>query len=636
MHLTGLLSSAPNKVLARATKEGWPFVEQPTRGGRGTVRVFAVATLPEAIRTAVASRLAVQAATPMVEAKPEHATIALERFNIVAAVVELVERGERVAAAIESVRGEHAARTVRRWYDAVKGKPRHEWTRALVPAWRGPSETREMSEDAFRWFVSECLSSSRPALSACYRRTVDVAKARGWEPIPGQGAFVRRYRREVTLKTQTLVRDGDTALERMLPQLSRDKSAMRANDAWNADGHVFDVMVRWPDGAIERPTGVAFQDVKHAAILGWRFDRTENADVVRLAFADSAVRYGLPRELWFDNGRAFAANANTGGCHWRFRNPPNPEKRGEEAKGVFTQLVEDIHWVLPHHGQSKPIERAWRDLVETISRHPFFRGAYVGSDSKQKPHDFDKENAVDFEDFVAVANKLIEEHNKQLGRRSKAASGRSLIAAYKEDLATIERRLLHPDQERLLWLASREVMLQTANGELSFLGNSYWSLELVEHKGERAVARFDPDGLQNGVHVYLAATSKYLGWAPCVKADGVSTVQEHRNINRVRATLMRAEKDIAKIHTRHSSKELGVGHLDALGVKLGGESAAPPASVIRPHFGAPKLTKASAMVQEEATKRRARERTEADEVADLFAELGSFDALARRAGNDDD
>lgn len=634
LNLVGVLSSAPNKVLARAVREEWPSTVEPSRGGRGTVRVFPLATLPEVIRTAIAARVATTEATPMVEARPEHAAIALERFRVVAGVVELVERGERVAVAIESVRGEHTARTVRRWYDTVRHLPRHDWTRKLLPAWTGPTATAAMSEEAFAWFKSECLSSSRPAYAACYRRTIDVATARGWSPVPapgGLGAYLRRYRREVPLAVQVLARDGETALERLHPSLARDKSAMQANDVWTADGHRIDVMVRWPDGAYERPIGVAFQDVKYGPLLGWRWDRTENADLVRLAFADAATTYGLPGELWFDNGRAFAALANTGGCHWRYRNPPNPEKRGDEAKGIFTQLVPSIHWVLPHHGQSKPIERTWRDLCEEISRHPMFEGAYVGSDSSQKPENFDVKNAVDFEVFLKVANALIIRNNERVGRRSKSAAGRSLIAAYTDGLSTIERRVLHPDQERLLWLASKEVTLTSQDGELSFLKNTYWSDELVQHKGERAVARFDPDRLHDGVHVYLVATSRYLGWAPCIKADGVSTVQEGRNIVRDRATFKRANKDLLKIHSRHSAKERAVGHMQALKVDIG--ATAPPASVIRPNFAAPRLSKAAELVAQETTARRAREREDADEVASLFD--GTFDALlARTAGND--
>ncbi|HOK71525.1 MAG TPA: hypothetical protein PLM83_08745, partial [Bacillota bacterium] len=39
----------------------------------------------------------------------------------------------------------------------------------------------------------------------------------------------------------------------------------------------------------------------------------------------------------------------------------------------------EVHWTTPYHGQSKPIERAWKTLCEEVSKHPKFAGALSDS-----------------------------------------------------------------------------------------------------------------------------------------------------------------------------------------------------------------------------------------------------------------
>ncbi len=74
--------------------------------------------------------------------------------------------------------------------------------------------------------------------------------------------------------------------------------------------------------------------------------------------------YGIPDSIDLDNGRAFASKKISGGAKTRYRNKVNPD----DPDGLLVTLGIKPKFVLPYSGQSKPIERAWRDLAENISR----------------------------------------------------------------------------------------------------------------------------------------------------------------------------------------------------------------------------------------------------------------------------
>ncbi|WIA55483.1 transposase domain-containing protein [Sphingobium sp. WTD-1] len=130
----------------------------------------------------------------------------------------------------------------------------------------------------------------------------------------------------------------------------------------------------------------------------------ESEDMVtaRLVFADLFQKWGIPKGLLSDNGRAFASKWLTGGARTRFRF----KIRDEDPLGVLTALGITVHWAKPYRGQSKPIERGFRDFCDAIAKHPAFDGAYTGNTPLAKPEDYGS-RAIDIEtfwrDFVGAA-----------------------------------------------------------------------------------------------------------------------------------------------------------------------------------------------------------------------------------------
>ena len=363
-------------------------------------------------------------------------------------------------------------RTLWNWLGLVEGvrpddrlphlAPKH---RAVERKTAGPA----FDEDFFDWLTSDYLRLERPSFSSCYRRATRAAKANGWALAPER--TMRRYLdARISQPMQVYARFGLDALKRMYPPQRRDKTALHALEVVNADYHKYDVFVQWPGVATPvRPQMVAFQDIYSGRILSWRLALTANFDDVLLAAGDMIEDWGIPEHVLLDNGREFAAKAVTGRAETR-----NRFKALEaDIPGLFTALGCEIHWATPYAGQSKPIERAFRDMCDNIAKDPRFAGAWTGNKPEAKPENYASQ-AVPFETFLAVVAEGIEEHNMRQGRRSEVAWGRSFAEVFAESYETAPIRKATEAQRRLWLMGAKGLTVNKVNAKITFLGNEYW------------------------------------------------------------------------------------------------------------------------------------------------------------------
>jgi len=466
-------------------------------------------------------------------------------------------------------------RTLWNWLGLVEGVRPDDRLPHLAPRHRAATRhvTRaEFDEDAFDWLASDYLRLERPSFSSCYRRATRAAKANGWVLAPER--TMRRYLdARVSQPSQVLARMGIDALKRMYPPQRRDKTALHALEVVNADYHRFDVFVAWPgiDTPL-RPQMVAFQDIYSGRVLAWRLALTANADDVLLAAGDMIEDWGIPEHVLLDNGREFAAKAVTGRAETR-----NRFKALEaDIPGLFTALGCEIHWATPYAGQSKPIERAFRDMCDAIAKDPRFAGAWTGNRPDAKPENY-ASKAVPFETFLKVVAEGIEEHNLRQGRRSEVAWGRSFAEVFAESYEKAPIRKATEAQRRLWLMGAKGLTVNRVNAKIAFLGNEYWAPWLHEHAGKRMVVRFDPADLHAGVHVY-SFDNRYLGAADCLMKGGFLSLEAAREHNRARKDWMNAEKKAVEAYRKLTARELG---LDLDATAPGDPIAAPEAKVVK-------------------------------------------------------
>ncbi|WP_155304143.1 transposase domain-containing protein [Desulfosarcina widdelii] len=356
------------------------------------------------------------------------------------------------------------------------------------------------------------------------------------DTLPSLSTFKRKLRREIPRRVLILAREGVEALSRSYPAQERDRGVFHALEAVNADGHKFDVFVRFPDGEVCRPVIVAFQDLYSGKILSYRVAKTENADTIRLAFGDILERYGIPEHAYLDNGRGFASKWMTGGLPNRYRF----KIKSEDPAGIMPQVGTVVHWCIPGHGQSKPIERYFLDGRNDIAKHPICSGAYTGNSPHAKPENYGSK-AVPLDVFMKVLHQGIIEHNARRGRRSKVCDGGSFDEVFAESYSQSPIRKATTQQRRLWLLAAEGVTASRTDGSITFLNNRYHCDALSEHMGAKLVARFDPDNLHDPIHVETL-DGRFIGEADCIQAAGFNDTQAAREYNRKRNQYKKAVK----------------------------------------------------------------------------------------------
>ncbi|MET4130700.1 transposase domain-containing protein [Roseovarius sp. MBR-6] len=487
-----------------------------------------------------------------------------------------------------------AATTIWSWLRMIEGVPAPDRLAYLIDgrAVRRSGVARVELDDAFIALVrSDWLRLSQPSLTSCYDRAarVWVAEKRN-SPVPPLHQVRRRIRAEVSRPTEVFLRKGAEALKRFYPAQVRSKAFMVPMECIQGDYHKFDVFVQWPGVETPvRPQLMVWSDVYSGKLLAWRLSDTANSHTVQLVTGDLIRKWGVPQAALMDNGREFAAKAMTGGAPSRFRF----KIRDEDIPGLLPLLGIEIHWATPYAGQSKPIERAFRDLCDRVAKHPAFDGAYTGNNPTAKPEDYGS-RAIPLEDFKAVMEEEMAHHNARPGRNSEVAMGRSFDEIFNEGYAKATIRRASDEQLRLFLMRAEGVRAKKDNGELKLYGSRYWSEWMYRIAGERVVARFDADDLAAGLEIY-DLKGRYLGHAECREAAPFLSVDHARDHNRKRGAWVKAQKAEAVAARELSAAEIaarmrGTGAL-APGAPL------PEAQVhqlVVPHKAAPKRRAAQA------------------------------------------
>ena len=572
------MPSTERAIQMMADREGWrdPAREYPgvadgvwrRREGRGGGYAYRYDVLPHRAKRRLMLQL--RKAEPKSEKVEKRASLARDvrwdwfeklpadrrasadqRLAALLAVQDLVSGGSERDVAMMHIAAEQTVslRTLYNWAGLVHGVPRADWLPYLMPRHAGRVVGAEYSEEAWQYFRDAYLRQSEPSAAKVYRDLVAIAPAQGWT-VPSRKTLERRLAKVDTAQ-KVFLRKGAEGLKRLFPAQQRDKSALHALEAVNADGHKWDVFVRWPDGTIGRPIMVGFQDIYSGKMLSWRVDRSENWDLVRLAFSDMVESYGIPDHVLLDNGRAFASKQITGGIQNRYRF----KVKAEEPEGLMKAMGCQVHWATPYHGQSKPIERAWRDLANDVSRCVEFDGAWTGNTVDAKPENY-ASKAVPLDVFMAVVARGILEHNARTGRRSAVCGGRfsfdqAFAASYETAIITkpVEAQL------RKLLLSSELVSPRKPDGSVFLAGNRYWAEFLHQHMGRKVTLRFDPEALHQPVHVYRP-DGAYLGKAECLEAVGFFNTEAGRAHARVLNDFLKKSKAAAIAEQKLSLSEL--------------------------------------------------------------------------------
>ncbi|NIZ13934.1 transposase domain-containing protein [Phaeobacter sp. HF9A] len=513
-------------------------------------------------------------------------TKADQRLKAVRLVAECEGAGMVRSAAVSTaaLRVEVSEKSIWNWLALVEGVAEADWLAYVAPKpTGGTGKAAPLDPEFFALVRSDWLRLEQPSLTSCYDRAKRVAKKEGL-PIAPIHQVRRAMKASISKPTEIVLRKGTEALRRYYPHQDRDKSALGALECICGDYHKFDVFVRWPSEPLPvRVQGVFFTDIYSGKILSWRLSLTANSHTVQLAIGDLIERYGIPQAALLDNGREFAAKVITGGAPTRFRF----KVLEDDIPGLLPMLGVKVHWATPYSGQSKPIERAFRDLCDRVAKHPAFEGAYTGNKPDAKPENYGN-SAVPLDDFIAVLTEEVEDHNAREGRRSEIAYGRSFNQVFEASYKSRPIRKATEEQRRLWLMGAKGLTAAANNGELKLMGSRYWAEWMYRIAGQKVVGRFDPDNIHAGLHVY-DLEGQYIGHAACVEKGDFLGVSDAREVARKRSQFQRAAKEEARASRDYSAAEIAA-RLRAAGEDVT-PSDLPQAEVVQlvtPHRNAPK------------------------------------------------
>lgn len=592
------LPKAKRKINELALKERWALATDETgaplalkRSGRGGGLEYHLSLLPASARIELAKVTGIandEGPAPCAsrsadrigswawyERQSQSAKAEAERRLRAIQRLEALEAGgltRSAAVACVAAESETSGSTLWLWLQMIDGADRADRLPHLAPRRSGGGAEAEIDDEAWRFLLSDFLRPEQPTWSSCYRRMVDrFAKPRGIT-VPCSRTLYRKLEREVDGRLVVARRNGAEALMRAVPPQKRSVAHLHAMHSVNIDGHRFDVFCRWPDGRVGRPMMVAIQDLFSRKFVGWRIGESESAVLTRLAFADVFQKYGIPGECYLDNGRAFASKLITGGAKSRFRF----KIRDEEPSGLLTALGIRIHWTTPYSGQSKPIERAFRDLCDTIAKDPDLAGAYTGNKVDAKPENYGS-RAVPIDLFERVVERGMVEHNARLGRRTETANGQSFDQVFAASYASAPIGKATDAQLRLALLASEVIRSDRRSGAVTLMGNTYWCEELSLRAGQKVTVRFDPDDLTLPVHVY-DVEDRFLVTAEAIEITEFDNAAAAQRRARQKRDLVKQTRKLGEMERLMSAEQLA-----ALAARYAAEEEPlPEATVVRP------------------------------------------------------
>lgn len=328
------------------------------------------------------------------------------------------------------------------------------------------------------------------------------------------------------------------------PYIIRGYDDIKAGQVWMSDGHDLEMMCyrgnkKKANG--ERyygsPKLIVWIDVKSRLITGWTLSWTETTESIAIALKRGIEKYGVPEQLFTDNGKAYKSKILKG---------------TDELDGIYASLGLEVSHALPYNAQSKHIERWFVDFKETFTKSSI---TYKGGNISERPERM-KSFAMDkiakgkileqeeleaaLEAFINYKNHSYYALRRETGRkahRGRGMNNRTPLEVFNEENPVGERKMLSDEKLRLLFLYE-EIRTIQQNG-IEYLGNTYEHENLYFHQKEKVKIKFDPHDLRS-IYVYLE-TGEFL-----CKADKLQTAGWSNDIDSIKAKANRRKK-IAKL-----------------------------------------------------------------------------------------
>lgn len=408
--------------------------------------------------------------------------------------------------------------------------------------WRkGASAIDETIWQAFLYYY---LDESQHPIQKCLEYTKMWAREKRPElyaDIPSYSAFYRRLNNELPEGVKVLGREGHKAFnDRCAPHIRRIYEDIASNEWWIADNHTFDVMVRDKDGKLHRPYLTAFLDARSGIFTGYHITYNPCSEATLVALRKGILEYGIPDNIYVDNGREFLT-FDIGGLGHRKKKPKDGKERFEPP-GVFKRLGIEMTNAIVRNAKAKIIERRFRDVKDDLSR---LFNTYTGGSVVEKPERLKfvlKKDAIytdaEFGEYVDAVIKYYFNMQRYNGAVT-ADKGKLKMDVFNEHL--LKKRTASADELNLMLMRSSRAQTVGRRGvhlDISGCHIDYWNDDFVHLMlGKKVYFRFDPENL-NEVRVY-DLEDRYIMTVP---VDNEAVASYNANNDEVKAAMKKTRR----------------------------------------------------------------------------------------------
>lgn len=376
-------------------------------------------------------------------------------------------------------------------------------------AWnKGASTIPPQVWDAFLWYW---LDDRQPTAAKCYRGVIDWTEEFYPElvsSIPSLRTFQRHIENDVQYAVKVLMRNGEKAFkDRCLPYMIRLYDKLEANDCWIADNHTLDIQSLSDENTIHRLYLTAFLDAKSGVLVGWNITETPNSQSTLLALRHAINRFGIPKCVYFDNGREFLTHDVAGMGHRKRKNI------ADDPPTIIQRLGIEMKNALVRNAKAKPIERTFGTVKSQFSKA--YTG-YCGGTILERPESLKRrikngELPRDYEIRDFLDTWIDGDYNLQpYGGAEPGFKGMTRLDVWNKSCKSV--RQAKPEELNLMMMRSTRYQKIKRNGVyVEMFGEKLWYMdtkETVTNLEKEVYVRYDPADLRS-VRIY-DKDDKYL------------------------------------------------------------------------------------------------------------------------------
>ena len=409
---------------------------------------------------------------------------------------------------------------------------------------KGSSVIDEITWQAFLYFY---LDENQPPVTKCLEHLEIWLNDNHPEllPFPSPSTFYRHIDSDIKESLKVLGREGEKAFtDRCTPYIRREYKGMESNEWWIGDTHTLDIIS--DNGKIlHRLHIVAFLDARSGIFVGWHITDQPSSYATLVALRKAILKYGIPQNIYVDNGREFLTK-DVGGLGHRQKKSTKDEFK---APPVIERLGINMTNALVRNAKAKIIERRFRDIKDGLSR---LFDTFTGGNIIERPEKLKfvlkggQGTIPDDNEIIHIVNELIENYfnYEEYNGAVIEDRGKTKLQIYEDNLK-VRRVAAEEDLNLMLMRSSRKYKVGRRGVHMMVAGEriDYWNNEFVDNYINKEVYyRYDPDNLSS-IRVY-DLEDRYLMTVP---TDNEAVLEYGASQDEIKAAMGR---------TRSHSKEV--------------------------------------------------------------------------------